>query len=47
MKYNNTIIYDGECPIFKNFLIFTKLKEYNPEIRIINTREKSRSCSIF
>ena len=47
MKYNNTIIYDGECPICKNFLIFTKLKEYNPEIKIINARENSEAVQYF
>ncbi|MDC0438546.1 hypothetical protein OAL56_00515 [Candidatus Pelagibacter sp.] len=47
MKYNNIIIYDGECPICKNFLIFTKLKEYNPEIKIINARENPEVVQYF
>ena len=47
MKYNNSIIYDGECPICKNFIIFTQLKKYNPEIEIINARENQEVVNYF
>lgn len=45
--YNNTIIYDGDCPFCNNFVQLIALKKAVPDVKLLNAREHSELVKIL